>query len=110
MKLNGYIGRRLASALAMLCASAFAAAAEADHGAIARAALTDYIRPAYAHFAKRTGALAEKMDALCASPGTETLKEAKTPSTTPSRRGARSNSPLWTGGSRSALRAPVLLA
>ncbi len=34
MKFNRYIGRRLASALAMLCASPFAAAAEVDRGAI----------------------------------------------------------------------------
>lgn len=64
-------------AAALLCASASAAEAEADHGAIARAALTGYIRPAYGHLAKRGDALVEKMNALCASPGPAALKDAK---------------------------------
>jgi predicted lipoprotein len=77
MKLNGSIVRRLVSTVVILCASALAAGAEADHGAIARAALTDYIRPAYSHLAKRSDALVETMGALCASPGPESLKDAK---------------------------------
>src|SRR5215467_2145622 len=61
----------------MLCACASVARAEADHAAIARAALTEVIRPGYAAFADTTSALSEKGEALCKQPTDATLKEAR---------------------------------
>jgi uncharacterized protein len=59
------------------CASSGAALAEADHAAIAKAALTEYIRPGYVELAKRTDALDERVAALCAEPSAAALKDAK---------------------------------
>jgi predicted lipoprotein len=53
------------------------ARAEADHAAIARAALTEVIRPGYAAFGDATSALSEKVEALCKQPSDAKLKEAK---------------------------------
>jgi len=69
--------RAVTWAAAILCASTVAAHAEADHAAIARAALTDYIRPGYTHLAERAGALQQKVVALCAAPSATALKDAK---------------------------------
>jgi predicted lipoprotein len=51
--------------------------AEADHAAIARASLTEVIRPGYAAFAQATGALKQKVESLCAQPSGPALQEAK---------------------------------
>jgi predicted lipoprotein len=67
----------VAWAAALLCASVLAAHAEADHAAIARAALTDYIQPGYAQLSLRSGTLAQALGALCAKPSAAALKDAK---------------------------------
>jgi predicted lipoprotein len=54
-----------------------AAQGEADHAAIARAALTEVIRPGYAALAVSADDLQRKMDALCASPSESALDQAK---------------------------------
>lgn len=64
-------------AAVLLCASASMARAEADHAAIARASLTEVIRPGYAALAQETGALKEKVETLCQQPSAPALKEAK---------------------------------
>jgi predicted lipoprotein len=66
-----------ALAATAFCASASIARAEADHAAIARAALTEVIRPGYAAFDDATSALSAKFDALCKQPSAAALKEAK---------------------------------
>jgi predicted lipoprotein len=66
-----------AGAALLLVMSAGTVHAEADHAAIAQAALTGYIRPAYARLAEQTGVLADKVGALCAAPSTDALSEAK---------------------------------
>jgi uncharacterized protein len=54
-----------------------AAQAEADHAAIASAALTEVIRPGYAAFADAADDLQGKMDALCQDPSAPSLDQAK---------------------------------
>jgi predicted lipoprotein len=61
----------------MLCATASFAQAEADHAAIAKAALEQYIRPGYAALADSTGALKQSVDALCHDPSADGLKHAR---------------------------------
>jgi len=68
---------RRALAIAILCATASAARAEADHAAIARAALEQYIRPGYAELAKNAASLKQSVDALCRQPSTAALKGAR---------------------------------
>ncbi len=53
------------------------AQAEADHSAIAEAALTNVIRPGYAAFADTTTALDGRVQALCNEPSPEALDAAK---------------------------------
>lgn len=68
----------LAMAATLLCGSAPPPSqAEADHAAIARAALTEVIRPGYAALAERTGSLAGKVDTLCKQPSATSLDETK---------------------------------
>jgi hypothetical protein len=66
---------------AWLLTSAFVhstvAEAEADHAAIARQSLEQYIRPGYAHLAESTEALNQSVVALCRTPSAAALKEAK---------------------------------
>jgi uncharacterized protein len=62
---------------AIVCAGAFPARAETDHAAIARAALTEVIRPGYAAFAEETAALSDKVDALCQAPSAASLEAAR---------------------------------
>jgi uncharacterized protein len=57
-----------------VCASASAARAETDHAVIARAALTEVIRPGYAALAEETAALSEKVGALCEAPSSASLE------------------------------------
>jgi predicted lipoprotein len=66
-----------ALAATMLCASAPVAQTEADHAAIAWAALTEVIRPGYAAFGEATSALSGKVDTLCKQPSDVALKEAR---------------------------------
>jgi predicted lipoprotein len=72
---------RLASvqlALATLLAFGVSPAwAEADHAAIARAALTEVIRPGYTAFAASAGTLKENVAALCRQPSSAALDGAK---------------------------------
>ena len=56
-----------------VCASASAAHAETDHSAIARAALTEVIRPGYAALAEETAALNDQVGALCETPSSSSL-------------------------------------
>jgi len=73
------VRRLLASgafALGMLSA-AVAAHAEADHAAIATAALEQYIRPGYAALADSAEALKQSVDTLCHDPSAEGLKLAR---------------------------------
>ena len=64
-----------AAAVLPLCTST--AYAEVDHAAIARASLTEVIRPGYAALATTTGALKDKMGALCKQPSADALDQAK---------------------------------
>ena len=64
-------------AVALLCGSAPQRQAEADHAAIAQAALTEVIRPGYAALAGAADALQGKMDALCRQPSEPALDQAK---------------------------------
>src|SRR4026207_2267695 len=66
-----------ALAATMLCASAPVAQTEADHAAIARAALTEVIRTGYAAFGEATSALGGEVDTLCKQPSDVALKEAR---------------------------------
>jgi hypothetical protein len=68
---------RLLFAAILLCGSASAGQAEADHAAIARAALSEVIRPGYAALAEETGALKGKVENLCTEPSTAALNEAR---------------------------------
>ena len=61
----------------LLCGSVSIAHAEADNAAIARAALTQVIRPGYAAFAAATSALQGKVATLCQQPSAATLREAR---------------------------------
>jgi uncharacterized protein len=73
MKLRSFV---TFSALA-ICASPWSARAEADHSAIARAALTEVIRPGYAALGEATTVLSNKVEALCKEPSAAALKEAQ---------------------------------
>jgi predicted lipoprotein len=64
-----------AVAVLPLCTST--AYAEGDPAAIARASLTEVIRPGYAALASTTGALKDKMGALCKQPSVDALGQAK---------------------------------
>ena len=68
---------RLILGLILLCASATAPKAEVDHAAIARAALTEVIRPGYSALAGTTGVLEGKVAALCTRPSVDALEQAK---------------------------------
>ena len=67
----------LIAAAVLLCRRKPRAQAEADHAAIAKASLTQVIRPGYAALADAAGALQGKVETLCQQPSTATLKEAK---------------------------------
>ena len=69
---------RMILATALLCAGASSGHAEADHAAIARASLTEVIRPFYAALAEQTGALTGKVETLCGQPSAAALNETKT--------------------------------
>ena len=49
--------------------------ADADHAAIAKASLEQYIRPGYAQFAQSTDALKQSVAALCGKPSPAALKD-----------------------------------
>ena len=61
----------------LLCSTTVLAQAEADHAAIAKASLEQYIRPGYAHLAESTEALNQSVTALCRTPSEAALKDAK---------------------------------
>jgi uncharacterized protein len=63
--------------VAIVFACAPLARAETDHAAIARAALTEVIRPGYAALAGETAALSDKVAALCQAPSSASLEAAK---------------------------------
>ncbi|ODR99912.1 hypothetical protein AUC68_01960 [Methyloceanibacter methanicus] len=67
----------LGLALLALGSAATAARADADHAAIAEAALTKVIRPGYEAFAGEAKTLAAKTGALCAEPSEAALTEAR---------------------------------
>jgi uncharacterized protein len=69
--------RPLLLAAVLLCAGLPSAHAEADHGAIARAALDNVIRPGYDALTVSTGRLKDKAEALCAAPSAAALTDAK---------------------------------
>jgi uncharacterized protein len=62
---------------AIVFASATLACAETDHAAIARAALTEVIRPGYAALAEETAALSDEVAALCQTPSAASLDAAR---------------------------------
>ncbi|MGB8710304.1 MAG: imelysin family protein, partial [Methyloceanibacter sp.] len=64
-------------ATVLICSIAGIAHAEADHAAIAKASLEQYIRPGYAHLAESTAALNQSVAALCRTPSEAALKDAK---------------------------------
>jgi predicted lipoprotein len=61
--------------LALFSSSTIVAQADADHAAIARASLEQFIRPGYAHLAESTEALSQSVAALCAKPSAAALKD-----------------------------------
>src|SRR5262245_35011785 len=61
----------------ILFAGAPAARAETDHAAIARAALTEVLRPGYAALADETAALGEKVGVLCETPSSASLEASR---------------------------------
>ena len=61
----------------LVCSTTALAQAEADHAAIAKASLEQYIRPGYAHLAESTEALNQSVTALCRTPSEAALKDAK---------------------------------
>ena len=63
-----------------LCLRAYLAehvggAGGADHAAIARASLTEVIRPGYAALAEQAGALEDKTETLCKQPSAAALED-----------------------------------
>ena len=62
-------------AFGLLSSSSIAARADADHAAIARASLQQYIRPGYAQLAQSTEALKQSVAALCGKPSPAALKD-----------------------------------
>src|SRR5262245_30490078 len=74
---TGDVAAAVFACAAIVCASAFAARAETDHAAIARAALTEVIRPGYAALAEETAALGDKVAALCQAPSAASLDAAR---------------------------------
>jgi len=71
-------GRALAYLAAILSSVGLCPAhAETDHAAIAKASLTEVIRPGYAAFAAATGSLDDKVAALCKQPSADALQAAK---------------------------------
>ena len=105
------ISQPLLIAAALLVVSQSGARAEADHAAIARASLTQVIRPGYAAFAAAAGALQGKVATLCQQPSAAALREARDAF-------AGDGSGVEQGGdhplrphhARASFRAPVLLA
>jgi uncharacterized protein len=63
--------------ITVLCMAALPARAEADHAALARAALQNVIRPGYLALAKAADALKDKTEALCEKPSAASLEAAK---------------------------------
>ena len=61
----------------LLSAATSAVRAEADHAGIARASLTEVIRPGYAALGDATGALSGKIGTLCKDPSDAALKDAR---------------------------------
>jgi len=61
----------------LMLTSASAAQAEADHAAIARASLTEVIRPGYAAFRDAADGLKTNIAALCETPSAAALKDAR---------------------------------
>jgi uncharacterized protein len=61
----------------LLCGAASPARVEADHGAIAKAAVTEVIRPGYDALETAGGGLEEKVSAVCEAPSEAALQEAK---------------------------------
>ena len=64
-------------AASLICTAAPAAHAETDHGLIARAALSQVIRPGYAALTQATTALDGKVEALCTTPSARALDQTK---------------------------------
>ena len=64
-------------ATALLCASTTLAYAEADHAAIARATLSEVIRPGYAALAEEAAALKDKVGSLCREPSASSLEASR---------------------------------
>ena len=62
-------------AMALVSLSPIEAQADADHAAIAKASLEQYIRPGYAQFAQSTDALKQSVAALCRKPSPAALKD-----------------------------------
>jgi predicted lipoprotein len=60
-----------------LCLMWMPARAETDHAAIAKASLTEVIRPGYSALSAATGALNDKVAALCKAPSADALQGAK---------------------------------
>jgi predicted lipoprotein len=61
----------------LLLSGTIAVQAEANHGAIAKQGLEQYIRPGYAHLAESTNALNQSVEALCQKPSEAALKDTK---------------------------------
>lgn len=64
-------------ALAILLLGAASAHADADHAAIAKASLEQYIRPGYAQLAQGTDVLKQSVAKLCGQPSSAALKDTK---------------------------------
>ena len=62
-------------AMALVSLSPIEAQADADHAAIAKASLEQYIRPGYTQFAQSTDALKRSVGALCQKPSAAAVKD-----------------------------------
>jgi uncharacterized protein len=72
-----YPFRTVLFAAVLVCTGLVPVRAETDHGAIARAALTEVIRPGYDDLAAKTAILKKAADALCAQPSQTALEATK---------------------------------
>ena len=68
---------RRALAIAILVAGVTPAHADADHAAIAKASLEQYIRPGYTQLTQSTNALKQSVATLCGKPSPAALKDAQ---------------------------------
>lgn len=70
-------GALACAAAVLLCMTTTPGRAETDHAAIARASLTEVIRPGYSAFARGIGTLNDRIVVLCKAPSADALQAAR---------------------------------